>query len=114
MPNTSSSTSPRDCAENLGREDPRPAGRRNHATPQRIGALRCCWTASPQPASAVSRGLSEFHLVRVGEAMDLGAHARQGSGYPGRRAPLDDSHVAAVHFDWPDVPGAFGARTTPA
>ena len=47
MPNTSSSTSPRDCAENLGREDPRPAGRTNHAPQLRA---RPTWTKRRTPA----------------------------------------------------------------
>jgi hypothetical protein len=53
----------------------------NHATPLRTGAVHHCRTASPQPASAVSRALNEFHGVRVGEARS-------------RRPP-------AAHFDWP-------------
>jgi hypothetical protein len=45
--------------------------------PLRTGAVRRCWTASPQPASAVSRAWSEFHRVRVGGAkISLPALAR--------------------------------------
>jgi hypothetical protein len=57
----------------------------NHATPLRTGAVRHCWTASPQPARPVSRAWSEFHQVLRKEEGDVG---QRGQGVPasGRRS----------------------------
>ena len=77
----------------------------NHATPLRTGAVRHSWTASPGPASAVSRALSEFHGVRVGEAkISLPALARVAVTRAMCSTAEDDSRVAgnpAAHSDWP-------------
>jgi hypothetical protein len=77
--------------------------------PRRFGPVRFVTAepASPQPASAVSRALSEFHRLRVGEAKTwVPALARAAATRGGVLHLEHDPHVAgnpAAHFDWPDA-----------